>query len=139
MGDRAVIIFTDGTEISPVIYLHWHGSNVPALLEQHKELMASCGADLQYAAARFVGIVHATMPDENVSLGMWSAEQNTRDAVLARNETELNQISHGDAGLVIVDVNDYSWQAYGGYLTSGRADDNMAEPTNSERAEQGMS
>ena len=56
------MIFTDGKEVSPVIYLHWSGSKVPDLLEQHKALMVSRGADVPYAAARFIGIVHATMP-----------------------------------------------------------------------------
>src|SRR5262249_23619068 len=47
MGDRALLIFTDNTDVSPVIYLHWHGSQVPELLRQHKDLMASRGADVQ--------------------------------------------------------------------------------------------
>jgi hypothetical protein len=121
MGDRALIIFTDGKDVSPVIYLHWFGSKVPALLEQHGALMASRGADVQYAAARFVGIVHATMPDQNLSLGMWNVEANTMNAVLSTDADELAEISHGDAGFVIVDVNDYSWKAYGGYLSQRRA------------------
>lgn len=118
MGDRAIIVFTDGEDVSPVIYLHWSGSNVPALLEQHKTLMASRGADLQYAAARFVGIVHATMPQQNLSLGIWNAEPVTRRAVLSADADELSKISHGDAGLIIVDVKDYSWKAWGGYLSA---------------------
>jgi hypothetical protein len=82
MGDRALIIFTDGKDVSPVIYLHWSGSKVPRLLEQHKALMATRGADVCYAAARFAGIAHASMPDQNLSLGMWNAEANTINAVL---------------------------------------------------------
>jgi hypothetical protein len=121
MGDRALIIFTDGERVSPVIYLHWSGSRVPDLLEQHKALMASRGADVDYAAARFVGIVHATMPDQNLSLGMWNADGCTRTAVKARNVDALKNLSHGDAGVVLVDVQDYSWNAYGGYLAERRA------------------
>jgi len=78
----------------------------------------SRGADVAYAAARFVGIVHATMPGQNLSLGMWNAEPNTLTAVLSTDADELQQISHGDAGFVVVDVQDYSWQAYGGYLSA---------------------
>jgi hypothetical protein len=118
MGDRALIIFTDGEDVSPVIYLHWAGSRVPDLLHQHKDLMASRGADVQYAAARFVGIVHATMPEQNLSLGMWNAERKTRNAVLDGDDGALAAMSHGDAGLVVVDVRDYSWQAWGGYLSA---------------------
>jgi hypothetical protein len=120
MGDRALIIFTDGEDVSPVIYLHWSGSKVPALLDEHKALMASRGADVSYAAARFVGIVHATMPDQNLSLGLWNAGPNTRSAVLTADAAELAEISHGDAGFVVVDVRDYSWQAWGGYLANTR-------------------
>lgn len=118
MGDRALIIFTDGTEVSPVIYLHWSGSKVPDLLEQHKALMASRGADVSYAAARFVGIVHATMPEQNLSLGMWNTEPNALNAVLSTDADKLTELSHGDAGFVVVDVQKYSWKAYGGYLSS---------------------
>src|SRR5262249_2676489 len=116
MGDRAFIIFTDGEEVSPVIYLHWAGSEVPAFLEQHKALMTSRGADVAYATARFVGIVHATMPDQNLSLGIWNADDCTRTAVKTRNADDLKQLSPGNAGFVVVDVQDYSWKAYGGYL-----------------------
>ena len=121
MGDRALVIFTDGERVSPVIYLHWSGSRVPDLLEQHKALMASRGADVDYAAARFVGIVHAIMPEQNLSLGMWNADGSTRTAVKTRNVDALKNLSHGDAGVVLVDVQDYSWNAYGGYLAERRA------------------
>ena len=120
MGDRALITFTDGEDVSPVVYLHWSGSSVPALLEEHKVLMASRGADVPYAAARFVGIVHATMPEQNLSLGIWNAARDTRRAVLSADRDELADMSHGDAGFVVVDVRDYSWKAYGGYLAASR-------------------
>jgi hypothetical protein len=116
MGDRAIILFTDGTDVSPSVYLHWHGSRVPDLLDQHKTLMASRGADVAYAAARFVGIVHATMPDSNLSLGISNTGPAAQQAVIARDEIALAHLSHGDAGVVIVNVNDYSWRAYAGYL-----------------------
>ena len=32
MGNRALIIFTDGDRVSPVVYLHWCGGQVPAWL-----------------------------------------------------------------------------------------------------------
>ena len=118
MGDRALLIFTDGEEVSPVIYLHWAGSRVPDLLHQHQDLMASRGADVQYAAARFVGIVHATMPEQNLSLGIWNADRSMRKAVLAADADKLAEMSHGDAGLVVVNVQTYAWKAWGGYLSA---------------------
>ena len=119
MGDRARIVFTDGNEVSPVIYLHWHGSQVTYLLEQLRDLMATRGPDLAYAAARFVGIVHATIPDENLSLGISNASDDLRAAVLEGKRCELEQASYGDAGFIVVDVNDYGFEAYGGYLAGG--------------------
>src|ERR1035441_6835988 len=88
--------------------------------EQHKALMGSRGADVPYAAARFIGIVHATMPEQNLSLGMWNADRRIRTAVTCRDADTLKELSYGDAGVVVVDVTDYSWKAYGGYLSSQR-------------------
>lgn len=95
MGDRALVIFTDGKEVSPVMYLHWHGSRVPELLAQHKIVMASRGADVSYAAARFTGIVHAIMPESNLSLGMWNADRATTKAAKIPNSAALEALSHG--------------------------------------------
>lgn len=103
MGDRALIQFTDGAEVSPVIYLHWHGSIVRSLINETRELMQSRGSDLTYAAARFVGIAHSHIPG-NLSLGMWNLDRRlTADD------------SHGDFGCAIVDVRDWSVECFGGY------------------------
>lgn len=122
MGDRALIIFTDGTEVSPTVYLHWSGSSVPKLLEVcHSRMMGRLG-DVEYGVARFIGICHEHV-DGNLSLGCWNTDEAI--AVAARKaisgpEAEhiktLAEQSHGDAGLVVVNVKDYSWKAFGGYL-----------------------
>jgi hypothetical protein len=79
MGDRALIIFTDGENVSPTVCLHWGASRVPDWLRKHGELMKSRGADVEYAAARFIGIAH-THIDGNLSLGCWSTEESIADA-----------------------------------------------------------
>jgi hypothetical protein len=121
MGDRALIVVTDGERVSPVVYLHWGGASVPEMIEQLRLLMASRGADVDYAAARLVGIAHETMPGP-LSLGMWNATPRLEEAVRFQCKgtnmaNVLEAESHGDAGFIIVRADDeYSWQAFRGYL-----------------------
>lgn len=121
MGDRALIIFKDKTEVSPVVYLHWMGSEVPELLKEHKKLMTGREDDLSYAAARFVGICHAKNADSNTGLGMFNLPEDKIKAVLEGDAKVLDDYSHGDAGVVVVDAVDFSWKAYGGYLSRKKA------------------
>ncbi len=115
MGDRALVIVTDGTEVSPIIYLHWAGNKVPALIGKLKDLMGDRTGDVSYAAARFIGVAHADQPDA-ISLGMWNTSIDDAKAVISQDENALEKLSHGDAGVVIIDCNDFTWKAYGGYL-----------------------
>lgn len=125
MGDRAIVIFTDGAEVSPAIYLHWNGTEVPAWLKEHKEMMADRTGDVAYAAARFVGIAHTKITG-NLSLGMWNLTPEQIDRIRGAHpstspETELTAMSHGDAGVALVNVNDFTWKGYGGYLEEAPA------------------
>ncbi len=70
MGDRALVIFTDGTEVSPTVYLHWAGEAVPEILKTHAKFMESRKGDVGYAAGRFVGICHVRNSESNTSLGL---------------------------------------------------------------------
>ena len=120
MGDRALIIVTDGADVSPVIYLHWHGSAVPEILARLKDRMTSRGPDVNYAAARL--IQEATEGDDgNLSFGVWNAAPAIIKAVIDKDHKTLAVESHGDAGLIVLDVNDYTWQAFGGYLETSRS------------------
>lgn len=120
MGDRAIIILTDGTNISPTIYLHWNGSDVPALLQALKARMTGRENDLSYATARLIGLAHDMIPG-NLSLGVSETTSAMIMAILSRDPALLNRCSPGDAGLVVVDLLTFAWQAYDGYL----ADDAM--------------
>lgn len=124
MGDRALTIITDSTgESSPVIYTHWAGTYIPERIKELATLMATHKGDLNYAAARFVGINHAHNVDA-LSLGMWNTPDKIQDAVadlVLSDEKEeaaktLKDYSHGDAGVIIVNCDDFTWQAFGGYL-----------------------
>jgi hypothetical protein len=123
MGDRALIVVTDGERVSPVIYLHWGGASVPGLIAQLAKLMKSRGSDVDYAAARLVGLAHEMIPGP-LSLGMWNATEALERAVQLHCEgidqtSHLDQESHGDAGFIVVRADQqFSWQSFRGYLTS---------------------
>lgn len=153
MGDRALVIFFGASdalsakkvhvEVSPTAYLHVHGSEVPELLKEHKQLMSSRTNDASYALARFIGVVHSDMPDSNLSLGCFETSSYVKTAIkhlVAGKDTPVKApvwdrekrkdilepmhpadaiaaYSHGDAGVIVVDCRDMTWKAYGGYLT----------------------
>ncbi len=112
MGNRACVIFTEGEEFSPVVYLHWHGRDVPTFLKELKVLMADRKGDVPYAVARFTGICHAHI-DGNLSLGIWAESKEFSKF----SKQDWRDYSHGDAGVVVVNVHDFTYEAYGGYLT----------------------
>ncbi|MCX7392559.1 MAG: hypothetical protein NTW75_00355 [Planctomycetales bacterium] len=112
MGDRACVIFFDQYHVSPTVYLHWHGNCVPGWLTQLAVLMKGRHLDAAYAAARFVGICHSHI-DGNLSLGIQSNDFSQDDV---RYPDRMESESPGNAGMVVVNTSDFSWQAYGGYL-----------------------
>lgn len=131
MGDRALIIFIDldDRKVSPTVYLHWSGSHVPELLDEHRALMKGRFGDLEYAAARFVGVCHSHL-DGNLSLGMWNTKPEIEAAALCvmggagevpAAVEALDEYSHDDAGVVIVNVDNMTWKAFGGYLRDSKA------------------
>ena len=120
MGDRALVIFTDGKAASPTVYLHWHGSKVPELLQKLAECMQGREGDLWYACARFIGICHEAI-EGNLSLGVWNTDTLLVQVVPSfdasgKHDDFLASKSHGDAGLVVGNVYDFNWRATGGYL-----------------------
>lgn len=102
MGDRAVVRFRAGDSVSPVVYLHWSGSDVPALLNTTAKIMKGRDGDPSYACARFTYVACDVNggADYNLSVGV-------------QNEFE----SHGDAGAFEIDVSRRPWRVkhWGGY------------------------
>lgn len=117
MGDRALVILTDKnkTDISPTIYFHWAGDDVIGLIEKLKNLMGQRSDDVEYSCARLIGIAHVEYPG-NSSLGVWCTPQEVINAIKANDFDALRDYSPGDAGIVIVNIDDFTWQTYHGYL-----------------------
>lgn len=142
MGDRALVVFTDGQGVSPAVYLQWHGEEVTQLLEVTQALMGGDSSgrnsswwpyrDPEACVARFIGIC-AQVVGGNTGLGVQSIDGELEGA--ARTATNGSATGHArlsalrsiaeqaeeyglDAGLVIVDVRsvEWSWRAFGGYL-----------------------
>ncbi len=112
MGNRALVIFYDKDRISPTVYLHWNGGTMPEVLTDLAEYMKGRYGDAEYAAARFTGLCH-NLISGNLSLGVISNKLRHADL---KNASVLETMSHGDAGVVIVNTDDFTWKAYGGYL-----------------------
>jgi hypothetical protein len=113
MGDRAIIVFHSGEEISPAVYLHYHGDAVEELLRGAKDRLRA--DDAEYSAARFCGHCHDKIGG-NTGLGLFNAP-----ATLA--ECKEKDFSQGDAGVFLVDVATGHVTAYNGYGFGGGDDD----------------
>lgn len=105
MGDRALIQLTAEGKVSPVLYLHWGGSGVAALLARLEKRMKGRPNDMDYAFAR---LVQEAVGDDsgNTGFGVWNAT-----AELTEGDT------HGDAGCFVVNVEQdkHAIKAFGGY------------------------
>lgn len=110
MGDRALVILKSGKEYSPVMYLHWHAPQVQNYANRLKEVMESRGEDLSYAFARLLGIAHNDI-DGNLSLGCWGLPEGFSE----NDDKFLNDMSHGDGGIYVIDLKDYRIATYAGY------------------------
>ena len=111
MGDRALVIFHDAArkQYGPVVYIHWHGHAVGRYLEALKVLMAERLDDVEYATARFIGIAHEDNRD-CLSLGVFEKPRRFSDS-----RPYLEDLSHGDAGLFLVDAKSWDVRCFGGY------------------------
>ncbi len=103
MGDRAIIIVhnEESQDYGPTIYLHWDGSHLPALLKEWWTYMDGRRGDVEYGAARLIGLAHV-MIDGNLSLGVWNITADTYAS--AMRQSRGAEYSHGDAGTIHVDA-----------------------------------
>ena len=108
MGDRCLIVVTDGDDISPAIYVHWMGHEVPMRLVEAGEAGIVRSGDVSYASARICGFLCAQNPTTPLSVGLFDAPADLEDAT-------LEEASHGDAGVVVVNVKDGSLRYVAGY------------------------
>lgn len=119
MGDRVIFVLhnssggaaaskeTQAVDISPSIYAHWAGHEAPEILVALRNRMEGRPNDVPYAAARLVGILHERIPG-NLSLGIW-------DGPTSLAEATSKEYSHGDAGVILVDVANWQAEAWHGY------------------------
>lgn len=120
MSDPALVVFKDRDTISPIIYLHGNGCEVPKMLLKLAALMRDRRNDAQYAAARFCGIAH-THYVSCYGLGLFNTDAEVQQAIRDSDALVLGNMSHGGPGFVVVDCANFSWQTYDGYLGSGQA------------------
>lgn len=92
MGNRVLVQFKSGDEVSPVVYGHNAGHDAPQLIKQLREQMDSRNDDLAYIAARcvqqFIGGDRGQL-----GFGIWNA-----DKELTAEDT------HGDGGVYVVEI-----------------------------------
>ena len=117
MGDRAILILVNRTtgDVGAEVYLHWNGRRVPLLITSLASLMADRKGDVAYATARLIGIAHNMMPG-NLSIGVSLTQPALVSAIRRRDNDFLCDYSPGDAGLVVIDADTFTWEAHEGYL-----------------------
>lgn len=106
MGNRANIIFTDGAQFSPCIYLHWNGSpsSVYAFLSELDR--RGVRADQNYECAQFIALVGEFFNAKDISgtsLGIVSLDKNISHKNLHDIYTDP-----GDNGFYLVNRTDKS-------------------------------
>lgn len=114
MGDRVLVTMHDDNnrgEYTPFVYLHWHGEGAPALLKEAKPHLRKGNAS--YSIARFCGHCH-TQIDGITGLGLLEAPKLTKELTIE--QTLMESKSHGDAGVIVVNVTTWECTPYGGYL-----------------------
>ena len=121
MGNRVVFHVHDGTEMSPSIYGHWAGSHWKEIINELRDLMENRKGDMAYAAARLVGIIHERTPGA-LSLGIWNAPE--RPSFTEQRAAIMDKsYSHGDAGVILIDCRDFSYEAFNGYAEKEDVDE----------------
>jgi len=117
MGDRCLVVVTDGTEISPAIYTHWAGYQAPDILVKAGADGLIRKDDVSYASARICGAFHEALKDSGaLSLGLIAPPS-------ALDSDTLRKFSHGDAGVILVNVSDGSLGYFGSYHQTQKPSD----------------
>ena len=80
MGDRALVVLTDGRKFSPVLYTHFHGGRVGQIIEAALPRMRL--GDLPYSFARLAGVFHESISG-NHGLGCWNSPVPSADTLAA--------------------------------------------------------
>jgi hypothetical protein len=111
MGDRVIVVLTETNNKTrkpffAAIYFHWLGGDVIPLLKDAGKFMRR--GDASYASARICGVIHAARPG-TLSMGLIEGPDSL-------DPVDLGHFSHGDAGVVVLDMETGALTAFGGYL-----------------------
>jgi hypothetical protein len=107
MGDRALIICKNGTDVAPcALYLHWGGYKVGEILKAAAPRMRR--GDTTYAMGRLIGVAHEMTDGGSLGLGVIGGPTDLEAGTLV-------EYSHGDAGVFVVDVATGEVACFGGY------------------------
>lgn len=114
MGDRAVVVMKETTGIKRTVhysqvcaYLHSCGSRVLDFLVEAVPRMRQ--DDVDYSRARFIGVCHEVI-EGNTGLGVFASPGPLSD------ETNWEELSEGDAGVVVLDITSGHVNCFAGYL-----------------------
>ncbi len=110
MGDRVLIIFKsddNGHSHAPAVYGHWSGHEMPELLAAATEAGWLRKGDVGYSAARLCGWM-CKQSDGCTGVGIIAAPDDL-------SKETLTKFSHGDAGVLVVDVDTGEVETFGGY------------------------
>ncbi len=107
MGDRVLVVFKDRYGTSPALYGHWSGDSIVDVLSEAAPTMRA--GDKGYALARACAALCSHVPGA-LSVGIHAGPKDLLPST-------LKEFSHGDAGVLVVDVDTGEMTAFGGYLT----------------------
>jgi hypothetical protein len=109
MGDRCIIaLHKNGRPQFAALYLHWAGGEgAQAILEAAAPYMRA--GDMGYALARLVGAACAYHPNSAFSVGIVKGPKSL-------NPDHLRLYSHGNAGVILIDIDTGRWTGHAGYL-----------------------
>lgn len=106
MGDRVLIqCVSDKTgEVGPVCYSHWLGDESPEIVSNAVEHL------LNTATTNSVSVATATIVAEMAKSQKHNVECWSEEKRLTEEDT------HGDAGIIVLNVDNLTCQCFGGYL-----------------------
>lgn len=97
MGNRAHVIFKNGTHISPAVYLHWNGGPNTVYAALREMDRRGVRKDANYQCARFIGIMHELFMPHQLSLGVINGPK-------AITPELLDEYDHGNNGVYVIET-----------------------------------
>lgn len=123
---RAGVSAIDKLVVSPAIYLHFYGEEIPKLIDETRELMQTTPHAPTAAAARFIGFA-CKRAESPFGISVDSVPQNVISAIeildskepglygddaLRSARNDLEAYSPGGAGVFVVSTEDFTWERY---------------------------